>query len=372
MLKNTMIKTTDLYFKTSLLIIAISIVHNSSLWSAIGLQSWSGDYQWFWMVSLLLLGVNLLAVIGLAGGLSMIRHKTRDALLMVQSLSVCSILLLCLQKIPEINLLSLCYLATVLLLTIRVVSIISACLLTLWVGLGFILTSVLSGPYMLITLIAVSLTISIMAAFAIQQGLLLRLLDSKTEQLNESLRLVQQLTVRDDVTGLFNFRYVQQILTAQKQLADRGDFHFVVAKLQVKDMQLAVVDTELHQVMLVAVADVLKSHIRSVDYCARISDDTFLLVLVTTRLEKARLVLQRVQMNLHYMGFEYQGKVQPLVLSIGLTEYVAVETLEVLLQRVDDALAYVRQQGGGTIHGVHSKSRQVEMLQRNHPPGSLH
>ncbi len=368
-----MMKTTDLYFKSSLLIIAISILHNASLWSVIGVQSWAGDYHWFWIVSLLSLSVNLLAVIALAGWLPLARHESRDALLMVQSLAVCSILLICQQQMPSLILISLCYLALVLLLTVRAVSLLSAALLTLWVGLGFMLTSLLSGPHTLITVIAVSLTIGLMAAFAIQQGLLLRLIDSKTEQLNDALRLVQQLTVRDDITGLFNFRYVQHILTAQKQLADRGDFHFVVAKMQVKDMQAAVADPELHQAMLVAVADVLKSHIRAVDYCARIADDSFLLVLVTTRLEKARLVLQRVQMSLHDMGFEHQGNVHPLVLSVGITEYVSIETLETLLQRVDEALDQVRQQGGGQIYALQSKVRQIEMLRHSDGPSqSLH
>jgi diguanylate cyclase (GGDEF)-like protein len=352
-----MMKTRDLYFNTSLLIIAISIVHNSSLWSVIGLQPWASDYQWFWMVTALSLAVNLLAVIGLAGWLP--EHKARDSLLLVQSLAVASILLVCQQKMPSLNLLSWCYLMMVLILTIRAVSMLSAVLLTLWVGLGFLLASQLSGSLALITVIALSLSVGVLAVMSTQHGLLLRLLDSKTEQLNETLRLVQQLTVRDDLTGLFNFRYVQQILTTQKQLADRGDFHFVVAKLQVKDMPPAAKDPEMHQVMLLAVADVLKSHTRSVDYCARIADDTFLLVLVNTHLEKARLVLQRVQMNLNYSGFEYQSKIFPLVLSIGLTEYVPTEALEVLLQRVDQALAHVCKHGGGTIHGIASKIRQA-------------
>ena len=355
-----MMKTRDLYFNTSLLIIAISIVHNSSLWSVIGVQSWSSDYQWFWLVSLLLLLVNLLAVIGLAGWLP--EHKARDSLLLVQSLAVTSILLVCQRHMPEMNLLSWCYLMMVLMLTIRAVSMLSAVLLTLWVGLGFLLVSEFSGPVALITVIALSLAVGVLAVLATQNALLLRLLDSKTEQLNDTLRLVQQLTVRDDITGLFNFRYVQQILITQKQLADRGDFYFVVAKLQVKDMPAASLDPEMNQAMLVAVADVLKSHTRSVDYCARIADDTFLLVLISTRLEKARLVLQRIQMNLNYTGFEYQGKIQPLVLSIGLSEYMPVEDLEVLVQRVDHALAHVRKQGGGTIHGMMSKSRQAMLF----------
>ena len=73
-------------------------------------------------------------------------------------------------------------------------------------------------------------------------------------------------------------------------------------------------------------------------------------------------VLQRIQMNLNYTGFEYQGKIQPLVLSIGLSEYMPVEDLEVLVQRVDHALAHVRKQGGGTIHGMMSKSRQAMLF----------
>jgi diguanylate cyclase (GGDEF)-like protein len=352
-----MMKTRDLYFNTSLMIIAISILHNSSLWSVIGLQSWGSDYQWFWMVTALSLAVNLLAVIGLAGWLP--EHKARDSLLLLQSLLVVSILLVCLHKMPTLSFLSWCYLMMVLMLTLRVVSMLSAILLALWVGLGFLLVSELSGPLALITVIALSLAVGVLALMASQNGLLLRLLDNKTEQLNDALRLVQQLTVRDDLTGLFNFRYVQQILVTQKQLADRGAFHFVVAKLQVKDMPPAAMDPERHQAMLLAVADVLRSHTRSVDYCARIADDTFLLTLVNTRLEKARLVLQRIQMNVNYSGFEYQGKIFPLILSIGLSEYDSPEDLEGLLQRVDQALVHVCKQGGGSIHALTAQSRQV-------------
>lgn len=373
-----MIKTIDLYFKTSLLIIAISVIHNGSLWLMIGLQPWMGEYHWLWIISLLLLLVNLLAVLSLAGWLPLARVETRDALLMVQSICVCSALLICLRQQPMFLLLSLSYLLLILWLTARVVTPLSAGVLAAWIGVGLLFSGIwqvmpLGSMAISITLIALGLTLGIITVQSVQHGRLQRVLESKSQQLNDALRLVQQLTLRDDVTGLFNFRYMQQVLTAQKQLADRGDHFFVVAKLQVDDIQTAATDPELNQMMLVAVADVLKSHIRAVDHCSRIADDTFLLVLVGTRLEKARLVLQRIKMALYESGFEHQGKVKPLQLSIGLSEYLQTEALEVLIARVDQALAWVQQHGGAQIHALMAPSRPVQtILSDNNAPAYRH
>ena len=161
----------------------------------------------------------------------------------------------------------------------------------------------------------------------------------RTEQLNEVLQQVSNLAMRDDLTGLYNRRYLQDVLTRQKALGDRGQMDFTVCFCDL-DLFKRVNDCFGHSEgdrVLHRFACLAEDAVRSVDVVARWGGEEFLLVLVGANAEVAARVADRLRCQTSAMSVGSDPKFV-LTVSIGVASFEPGESIERLIARADHAL----------------------------------
>ena len=120
--------------------------------------------------------------------------------------------------------------------------------------------------------------------------------ERRRDRLNEAMEQLAELAMRDELTGLYNRRYIMEVLSRQKALADRGHMSFTVCYCDLDHFK-RINDRYGHQIgdqVLGDFARVAKSVVRSVDFVARLGGEEFLLVLVGADEETSGRVARRL------------------------------------------------------------------------------
>ncbi len=107
---------------------------------------------------------------------------------------------------------------------------------------------------------------------------------------------IQELTITDDCTGLYNARHLYKTLEAEVYRSARFGHEFSVIFLDLDHFK-SVNDTHGHLIgskLLAEIGYVLKSHLRLIDYAFRYGGDEFVLLLPQTSKEAALVVAKRL------------------------------------------------------------------------------
>ncbi|MEJ2680990.1 MAG: GGDEF domain-containing protein [Gammaproteobacteria bacterium] len=194
---------------------------------------------------------------------------------------------------------------------------------------------------------------------------LYRLVENKNKQLLAALRTNQQLTVIDNMTGLHNQRYMIEQIEKQKNIADRGEYCFVLAAVAIDHFQ-TLVDTHSEAAaddVVISVGKILDSHIRNVDVGSRWDNDAvFLILLINTSVDRAKSVFQRISQAVQDRNFLSVGVDDTVTVSIGATQYLCIETWESIAQRALHALKTAQDRGANQIETVLPTTRCVELV----------
>jgi len=136
-----------------------------------------------------------------------------------------------------------------------------------------------------------------------QRALIGRLMREK-EQLQTELERLSRfrlLAYRDDLTGLYNRRYLDERLQQECARAQRDpNYRFAILLFDVNDFKV-INDSKGHHVgdeVLSAVANSLSGNIRKSDVCARLGGDEFVILLHQADPERCRRVLKRLRSSL--------------------------------------------------------------------------
>ena len=167
-----------------------------------------------------------------------------------------------------------------------------------------------------------------------------RLVEQRTMELRAALDKVQQLAIRDELTGAFNRRELHTQFDADKGLYERIDLEFCIAILDL-DRFKSVNDTFGHAVgdlVLKQFAEILNQEVRVSDCIVRYGGDEFVLLLRGTTLQESVNLLNRISLSVR--GFNW-GRIAPdlaVTTSIGVAAFKKDETLSNTLERADVAL----------------------------------
>ncbi len=159
--------------------------------------------------------------------------------------------------------------------------------------------------------------------------------------LSEKLHSVQALNFIDDVTGLYNQRYLNVLLDQEIERYKRSNISFCVLFIDVDHFKL-VNDKNGHMVgsqILKEIGAIIKKSVRAVDYSFRYGGDEFLTVLTSATTEQATIVAERICKTVRETPFVINGNTVNVTLSIGVACFPEhAQTKEKILQVADEAM----------------------------------
>ena len=183
---------------------------------------------------------------------------------------------------------------------------------------------------------------------------------SEIESLNAQLR---EQAVRDPLTGLHNRRYLEQTMKRDISRARRTRESIVVAVIDVDHFK-SVNDTHGHAVgdrVLVRLADVLLSHVRSSDLVCRVGGEEFVVVMSGGSVKAAlkRAEIWRFAFAESVVDGRDGAPVRATI-SIGIAQFRdPAETFAACLKRADEALYEAKRAGRDRIASAENDSPET-------------
>ncbi|GLK88227.1 GGDEF domain-containing protein [Pseudomonas turukhanskensis] len=171
-------------------------------------------------------------------------------------------------------------------------------------------------------------------------------LQERNRDLHVALERIQQLAITDELTGLYNRRFANEVLDQQKALADRGTYDFVLCLLDL-DFFKHVNDAYGHHggdAVLCQLAKILQRVVRDVDFVARMGGEEFLLILSNTNEAGALQAMERLRETLRTTQWEGFAHLR-MTLSVGVSRYNGPEPWQTTMQRGDRALYQAKDSG---------------------------
>ncbi len=175
---------------------------------------------------------------------------------------------------------------------------------------------------------------------------------SEKKENNRKLEELKNLTIRDDLTGLFNSRQFYRHIA---QEIDRSNRYLRPLSLILMDIDKfkSLNDTYGHlfgDKILSSIGEIIKSAIRMQDTAYRYAGDEFTIILPETELERATAVAERVR---HAVEIETQVLTDPrplsVTVSIGVVEYLTCEDTKSFVHRADSAMYVSKKKGRNKI-----------------------
>lgn len=180
----------------------------------------------------------------------------------------------------------------------------------------------------------------------------LQILSNYTFLVVESARLyekVQELSIRDGLTDLFNHSFVIESLKKEFRIAQRYERHLTLIMADI-DYFKRVNDTYGHQigdVVLREVAQLLKNNIRDIDLAGRYGGEEFLVILPGTGQEGAMVLAERMRKKIENLRIPLTPEGFRVTISMGCVAFPHpnADSPATLLKMADTAL-YAAKDGG--------------------------
>src|SRR5690606_21119868 len=196
---------------------------------------------------------------------------------------------------------------------------------------------------------------------------LARLLEPAAFTLQTALRVAraEALSVTDDLTQLYNARYLNEALRKEAKRAMRSGWPLSLLFIDLDGFK-AINDGHGHLAgsrALIEAADVIRASARETDIVARFGGDEFAILLPETGTEGAHSVARRLRERLQ--RFSFLAGVAPgsrITASIGVATLPDVaDTAEGLLQAADAAMYRVKLTGKNGIHIAGSETSGLRL-----------
>ena len=172
-------------------------------------------------------------------------------------------------------------------------------------------------------------------------------LEATTAELNDTIDELAQLAARDQLTGIYNRRRIQELLAYEMGKRRNGDD--LVLMMYDIDFFKHVNDTYGHEVgdiVLKQLTACVGNAIRSGDTQGRWGGEEFLILMTDTSLSEARRIAERIRRQVEQHTFDV---IRHTTISIGVTCANRDDTPESLFSRVDKALYDAKHNGRNCI-----------------------
>ncbi|HRS83774.1 MAG TPA: diguanylate cyclase [Smithellaceae bacterium] len=191
---------------------------------------------------------------------------------------------------------------------------------------------------------------AILLSFAL--GYRIRIMQEEEEQLRERERNLEAISVTDELTGLFNRRFLNPTLVKKTAAARRTGTRLSLLMMDVdhfKDFN----DTYGHpegDKVLAALGRLLVQTLREEDIACRYGGEEFVVILHNADLRAALEAAERIRAGFEKIPFQPGAKKQiHATISIGAAELLPNESPEEFLNRADQAMYQAKQTGRNRI-----------------------
>ncbi len=176
-----------------------------------------------------------------------------------------------------------------------------------------------------------------------------KLLEIELIDVNKKLK---ELSIKDELTGVFNFRYFREMLKLKYLESKRYNTPLGLIILDIDDFK-DVNDTYGHlagDFVLKNVAKIILKSVRNVDIVSRYGGDEFIIILPNATKDDLVKIAERILNNIKSFEFWYELNKINISVSIGMSSFVGKEELikneDDLLRFADEALYTVKNHKG--------------------------
>jgi diguanylate cyclase (GGDEF)-like protein len=168
-----------------------------------------------------------------------------------------------------------------------------------------------------------------------------------------AVRRIQELSITDDCTGLYNARHLFKVLSEEVNRSERFGYEFTLLFLDLDHFK-RVNDEHGHLIgskLLAQVGECLRENLRLVDAAFRYGGDEFAIILPQTSREAGVRVARRISRVFHQRRWLPDETFQVVLrASIGIATYpVDATTPQAIVQCADDMMYAVKQAGRDNI-----------------------
>ena len=140
----------------------------------------------------------------------------------------------------------------------------------------------------------------------------------------KQLKIAEKRLNTDDLTGVFNHRFLEPAIEAELKRASRFNEEFSVLFIDLDNFK-SVNDIYGHlsgSSVLVQVANVFKTLLREIDFVFRYGGDEFVIILLGAGTESASSVAERIRLTINNTALRVEsGETIKLSVSIGIASY---------------------------------------------------
>lgn len=164
----------------------------------------------------------------------------------------------------------------------------------------------------------------------------------------ESEKRYKEMSITDDLTGIYNSRFFHRQLRYEVERAKRYNYPLSLLILDVDDFKLFN-DTYGHiegDKILATLGGILRKSVRESDSACRYGGEEFTMILPFTNGEGAIMAGERIRARFESHDFiPKQGKTAYSTVSVGVAQYRTGEKIDALTKRADEALYEAKAKG---------------------------
>ncbi len=183
-----------------------------------------------------------------------------------------------------------------------------------------------------------------------------RELNKVNDQLESAVKELEEVSIRDSLTGLYNRRYFDMMGQDHLQLAKRGRDYLSLLIVDVDDFK-DINDQYGHvtgDFFLKSFSEKLQALMtRSSDFCARYGGDEFVIILYDTDAEGAAIVSEKIKESLTSLEVQNGDELLHLQVTASIGTYSVIPdkdlTLESIVKKADHALYEAKKEGKNRI-----------------------
>ncbi|MGB8598884.1 MAG: GGDEF domain-containing protein [Burkholderiales bacterium] len=208
-------------------------------------------------------------------------------------------------------------------------------------------------------------TLAITLPSFILMGGRIRKLRSDLREASYRLEDTRVLTLRDELTGVFNRRYITSAMQNEKVRCDLGGGPFCICIMDIDHFK-RVNDTAGHLAgdeVLKTFAQNIQMELRDADTFGRYGGEEFVQILANTSLEGGLIHAERTRHQVEKIRFPQLGGDLGITVSIGVAQYEKGEPVLHTFARADDALYQAKEAGRNKVTWEKFAGRSKPQLQ---------